>query len=276
MVRSTQFPFFKLPRELRDLVYHFLWQGYPYQVVAYSNRKTILRYIASNQVYTKSAFDSQWTHTLPEWLFINKAFHTESIALLLERSEWIRLSSSYFHPYTGTYPNTGTSTLFGPATAQVVSLCDLVFATEIPQSRAVLENQARQRMIEHSQVAQDMVARGTGRRLHVWIDLQGRDDLRFGLLFEERIEYLTCYQCVDVGTLVVYVCNISMFNDDTALPEPMDELKCWVRKAAGLVFGTEQPEMKCEWHDEEITLRPSFVDKKTTWHWYEFSRPVLL
>jgi hypothetical protein len=108
-----------------------------------------------------------------------------------------------------------------------------------------------------------------------WIDLQGRDALRFGLQFEGRIGYLTCYQCVDVSALIVYVCNVSVFNDDSALPEPMDELGSWVRKAAGFVFSTEQPEMKCEWQDEEITHRPKFVDLRTTWHWYEFSRPVL-
>ena len=119
--------FLKLPRELQDLVYHFLWRSHPHQVVAYSNRKTILRYTASNHTCSENTHDHQWTPTLPEWLFINKAFHI------------------------GTYPNTGTSTL----------------------------------------------------------------------------------------------------------------------------FGTEQPEIKCERHDEEVTRRPTFVDKKTAWHWYEFSRPVL-
>jgi hypothetical protein len=88
MSQPICFDFFKLPRELRDLVYHYLWQGSPNLVVPYLGKKSLIRYSGSNQPHAKPLdMLSTRTEVLPQWLFINKAFYDESVTLLTKHAE---------------------------------------------------------------------------------------------------------------------------------------------------------------------------------------------
>jgi hypothetical protein len=104
--------FFDLPRELRDFVYHYLWEDHPDITTPYSNRRTELRYDQSiNKCHTKTYLHN---NPFPPWLLASKAFLYEATAAFNERAEWT------WQPATRT--RGAHSTLFGPIASKVVTL----------------------------------------------------------------------------------------------------------------------------------------------------------
>jgi hypothetical protein len=82
-------------------------------------------------------------------------------------------------------PNAGSSTLFGPGSAQTTTLHDRIFGGYSSEHRYGSKSRAdevRRCAIEHSQVAEEMIACGDGRTLHIWFDLLGENEERFETL----------------------------------------------------------------------------------------------
>ncbi|KAF1845617.1 uncharacterized protein K460DRAFT_258971, partial [Cucurbitaria berberidis CBS 394.84] len=200
--------FFELPRELRDLVYHFLWYDYPDLAVLYRGKWCVVGYQTMNALSTKGQIQ-QRSHRLPAWLFINKLFHKEAIFALNERAEWT------WFPYWRHQPGAGSSTLFGPSTSQLVTLKlgDLAptsrqpFVMESLAERARSLNQSCRNLIDdHRHISADMLASEKPQDLHIWFDLpEDADEDTFECFANMDLEFLELFQRIQLRDLVIYV-----------------------------------------------------------------------
>jgi hypothetical protein len=266
MSQPICFDFFKLPQELRDLVYYYLWQGSPNLVVPYLGKKSLIRYGGSNQPYAESLdMLSTRTEVLPHWLFINKAFYDESVTLLTKHAEWIRV------PYGDYHPNAGSSTLFGPQSAQIVTLMlseygrSTMFPFRITSSSA----SAHHDVVSHNRIAEDMASSGKPRSLHLWFELKEEGPpAQFEPFVDMNFEFLEPFQYANIATLAIYAYGEDLTLRASIPLERLERLQAGMRRIAGIVFGEQDSEVEREQHWEDIKTLTRF-------HWYLFSRTLL-
>ena len=192
--------FFDLPRELRDLVYHFLWYDYPDIATSYRDKQSRVRYRPTTSPSAKQRIHRKRTG-LPAWLFINKAFLEEAIATFNARAEWTLLS---FWRIT---PGAGSAPLFSLSKAQIVTLMlgDLAPITRF-LSQGSIAHCCRELIGDHHRIADDMLASDKAQDLHIWLELAEDAD---GDTFEDiagiDVEFLEPFQHVPLRDVVIYV-----------------------------------------------------------------------
>lgn len=268
--------FFRLPLELRDQIYHLLWVDLPDLAVPYMGMRCLLRYGRSHQIPSSDIHDRYYPSLrLPKWLFISKTMQAEILALLRDQGELVIPADESARSYSG------TTTLFGPASVQFVTL--YYVEPELCTDESIIypvKSMAKDKKAVHTQIAKCMVKRGACRKLHIWFETSGGSGNRFDLK-KSYIDHLMHYQRADITTFVVYVCNRRV---------PLRELyKDWVRTVAGLVFNSDQPAAKHEecYEDEQREWRDThgWTDVRgpessqlhecplATGHRYQFERP---
>ncbi|KAH7077127.1 hypothetical protein FB567DRAFT_142932 [Paraphoma chrysanthemicola] len=254
-MQPTTPSFFGLPRELRDLVYHFLWLGTPDLKVPYLGKASLMTYCPANgenDVLLRGIRSR--TEILPSWLFINKALFIESLDLLSNRSKWVRLPlATYNH-------NAGSTTIFGPDRAYVV---DLPFKEYHPHSLRLLtpfsDISSRERMLNdtasHIRIAADMSANGKPKVLRLTITLEELRVPEVGGAFDYMsFDYLEPFQQVYITSLIIHAFD-PVDRIRTAVhalsSERLMRLKRGVQKVARVIFDQPQPELKYEKHWQE-------------------------
>jgi len=286
MAHRTGFHFFELPRELRDLIYHFLWLGVPDLIVPYLGRKSLIRYDATNGVCSKPP-DQPWNRMelLPSWLFLGKAFFEECVTALNERSEWIWL------PYGAYRPTAGSAALFGPSTAKIVTVRFREYegSNAGPIIASTRAEQLRNDTVMHvsvyvrstyetytdfvpspyqSRIAEDMSASGKPTALHLWFnldridtpgELRGFFNLTFGILGP--------FQYANIATLVIHALDEDV-NPLVASPGGLKNLRLGMRTIATAVFGCTRAKIE---HEEHWVEEDAILFKVQ--HWYR-TRPA--
>jgi hypothetical protein len=274
MTRDSVTGFFKLPRELRDLIYHFLWLDLPDLVVPYLDDKSLIRYNGTNEACSKTP-DEPWTrkNELPDWFFLNKVFKKESYTTLIKRAEWIYI------PDRRPRRNAGSSTLFGPSTAHIVTVRvrehsqGLFSSTPIVSvfPGALMVEKLRKDAMSYRQIAKDMAENGRLKSLHLWFDAL-MDDGFYGYrsFFGGSAIFLAPLQDANITTLVIYIGPESS-NPSKESPGQLEWLRTCTRAFARHIFeyearsGFTGPEIECEkhWRDSELA-------QDTVQHWYRF------
>jgi hypothetical protein len=89
-MQEPRFDFFELPRELRDFVYHYLWEDYPKMKVPYSGKRNQSHYNPTiNKPQLKTCINYRKDGPpLPSWLFASKTFFSEATTTFNECAEW--------------------------------------------------------------------------------------------------------------------------------------------------------------------------------------------
>ncbi|KAH7072844.1 hypothetical protein BKA63DRAFT_52156 [Paraphoma chrysanthemicola] len=266
MMRPTPPSFSGLPRELRDLVYHFLWLDTPDLVVPYLGKASLMTYCSpdgENDVLLRGI--RRRTESLPSWLFINKTLFIESLDLLSNRSRWIRLPLGTYHP------NAGSTTIFGPDRAYIV---ELPFQEYHPHTLSLTPFSgisSRERLLNdtasHSRIAADMSANGKPKVLHLTITLENSKVPEGGGTFDDMsLDYLEPFQQLYITSLIIHTFDPTD-RTRTAVnalsSERLVRLKRGVEKVARVIFDQPQPELKYEKHWQGNSRR--FVE-----HWYRY------
>jgi hypothetical protein len=245
------FQFFELPRELRDLIYHHLWQDCPAITVPYSGRTTESHYNpAINEPHFKACHDySKDNVPLPPWVFANTTFFYEAISAFEENADWAWLR------WAPSKRNAGSSMLFGPSTSKIVTLklgeiedmiCKPVRAESLAKEVRALET-------NFSRIAEDMLACGQTQHLHITFDIESNTTV-FALNFFPDVitSMFEPFQHVPIGNLVICVREAKDLVKDLEEEKKM-QLRQGLERIAGTILGTESPESSLEkhWKDEE-------------------------
>jgi hypothetical protein len=124
----------------------------------------------------------------------------------------------------------GTSTLFRPSVAQVVTLKLKEYASGLFSTDPVLSpvpisttaEQMRSDTTSYSRIAEDMAASGKSRSLHLWVDLEEQETgFSYGTrtFLDAEIRFLEPLLCANVTALIVHAWKDV---EDSAPESPVD------------------------------------------------------
>lgn len=201
--------FFDLPRELRDMVYHFLWYEHEGMAVPYLGQRAKVEYLDTTSAAVKRRGFVGLRCRLPKWLCISKTFHNEVVDAFIERAEWTETLRARGHKGP-----TATSALFNPSTARVVTLGlgDLAPTTHRLRRRlrtrklTSIAQSTRDYVEEMSRFADSMTASTRPQDVHIILNLP--DDVDYDSFWDIAnidVHFLETFQRVSVKAVVFYI-----------------------------------------------------------------------
>ncbi|KAJ4370722.1 hypothetical protein N0V83_005243 [Neocucurbitaria cava] len=263
MAKRHATSFFDLPRELRDIIYHFLWHEHEGIAVPYFGQRARMDYLETTSAAVKRLHYYCRKYPLPKWLCISKMFHKEVIDAFNERAEWREAPRRRGHK-----DPIASSALFNPSTARIVTfhLGDLAPTTRFYRKRteSIAQN-AHSYMEEMSRFADSMMTSSRPQEVHLCFDLAEEAHYdTFQDLANIDVEYLETFQHVAVRGVVIYVYDEQDIKRMNA--ERQKNLYEGFARMARAIFGCEHVGITDEQCWGEIPTLERWIQFKKTTH----------